>query len=111
MYVSPPVPYAVRVLALSHESAWRTAAWTAAGTAVAADLALGPSEWAALAVLALLCASTVRMTASTLVETWLEARPHVRGALEAPSPTLSEFDGATRSALRSIAGARSAPRP
>ena len=98
--MSPPPPYAVRLLALSHARAWATAAWTGAATALGAGFALDPSEWALLAALVVLCGGAVRMTSAHLVGTWLAARP--RGPLDAP-PTATEYDAAITSAIRAIA--------
>ena len=99
--MAPHVPYGVRALALSHARAWPTAAWTAAATAVVAGLALSPVQWAALAGLALVCGSAVRMAAAQLVGAWLSLHADLGGALAAAEPA-SDYDAATLGALRSL---------
>ena len=96
--MSPPLPYGIRVLALSHARAWPTAAWTGLATAVGAGLTLSLSEWAALVALTAVCGSAVRMTTAHLVEVWAATRDAGLPALAATS----EYDAATGAALRGL---------
>ncbi len=94
-----PLPFSVRVLALSHARAWPTAAWTGVATAVGAGLTLGLSEWAVLAALTVVCGGAVRLTTAHLVEAWVAMRPGASPTVPAPT---SEYDAAAVAALRAF---------
>lgn len=110
--MSPPVPFGVRALALSHARAWPTAAWTGAATAFAAGLDLAPPQWALLAALVVVCGSAVRMTTGQLVGAWLALHADVRDGLRAPSaPAPTDYDAVTLGALRALAPPARPPSP
>ena len=79
--VSPPVPFSIRALALSHARAWPTAAWTGIATALAAGLALLPAQWVLLIGLTALSGGAIRMISVPVIV----AVPTTRS----PSSTLS----------------------
>lgn len=101
--LSPPIPYAVRTLALSHAQAGRAAFWTAVATAAATGFGLSPLHWLLLGVTAAVCGAAVRMVCAQLVAAWLAAHPDRLARTTAPTgldPTT--FDGATRAALAGL---------
>ncbi|MEM1117264.1 MAG: hypothetical protein AAF845_07805 [Bacteroidota bacterium] len=103
--MSPPVPFSIRALALSHARAWPTAAWTGAATALAAGLALLPTQWVLLVGLTGVSGWAIRMISAQIVGAWLALHPDVRAQLSgAPSEEpLSDYDAAVHAALRPFA--------
>ena len=100
----PPLPYAVRLLALSHARAARTAVWTGVAVAAAAGFALSPHEWLVLGVTTALCGAAIRMVSAQLVAAWIAMRPERLTQAEAVPPAdASSYDGATRAALAGLA--------
>ena len=102
--MSPPVPFGIRALALSHARAWPTALWTGVATAFAVGLDLTVAQWLVLAGLVAVCGSAVRMATGQLVGVWLALHADVWDILRLPptADAASDYDAATMGALRAL---------